>query len=287
MPLTTLRPEAAFNQSACSYIDLIQVDRDPAPEAGGCTPVYKGTPVMIKLVTLLKRQAGMTRKEFEWRWLNVHAPIAAVFPGLRGYVLSYSTMEGEPEADGVAQLWFDDRNGAQQSYATKIGRNGSEDASRHLSRRDHLLVSERWVGLPDDGDACGFKFMVGLKRPHGQSRADFVKLMNGLDRGMLMDGFSSDIVRVCVDEAGLQLNSGVDGALELFEKEAVFDGLIEAWYSGEASLDDAAAHYGQSEAGKFIEAASASREIFQLKENVIVTPPEKVQPARLLAGMNA
>ena len=241
---------------------------------------------MIKLVTLLKRLDGMTRKEFEWRWLNVHAPIAAVFPGLRGYVLSFSTMPGEPQADGVAQLWFDDRSGAQRSYASKIGRNGSDDASRHLSRRDHLLVSERWIGMPRDGDARGYKFMLGLKRPDGQSRADFVAMLESLDADMLCEGLSSNIIRVCMDEAGQQLNSGVDGHLELFEKDAIFDGLIEAWYADAQELDDAAERFGQSDASALLNGASASREAFRLKENVIVTPPEDVQPARLLAGIN-
>src|SRR5262245_16230622 len=99
---------------------------------------------MIKLVTLLKRGPHLTREEFGKRWLGIHAPLAAQFSNLRGYILGLSVEDGEPRADGVAQLWFDDRSACQTSYASDIGRRGSADASAHLSRRQHLLVSEFW-----------------------------------------------------------------------------------------------------------------------------------------------
>ncbi len=238
---------------------------------------------MIKLVTVLKRREGMTRPEFETRWLGIHAPIAAEFPKLRGYVLSFSIEEGEPSADGVAQLWFDDRRSAQWSYATDIGRNGSNDAKQYLGRRDHLLVSERWIERPSDGAARPFKLLVGIKRPGGESRAGFVARMAAADDAALRAALDAAAVRLCVDEAGQQLNSGVSGALDLFESEACFDAMLEAWYPDADALRRAAGRLEGSDALAAL-VAGGSRETILLNENIVVAPPEHVQPAALLAG---
>lgn len=239
---------------------------------------------MIKLVTLLKRRAGMSRPEFEHRWLNIHAPIAAEFPGLRGYVLSFSILEGEPGADGVAQLWFDDRRSAQRSYASEIGRNGSDDARQHLSRRDHLLVSEHWIAQPESVSPDTCKLMIGLKRIGGQDRAAFIRHLEALDRETLCAALGSRIVRLCVDEAGQQLSSGVSGDLDLFESEAVHDAILESWHADADDLRRAA-----EDAPALIDDVLSGRvdktELFLLKDHVIVAPPTGVEPRPLASGV--
>jgi uncharacterized protein (TIGR02118 family) len=237
---------------------------------------------VIKLVTVLKRRMDLTREEFEWRWLNVHAPLAAVFPNLRGYILSFSVLEGESAADGVAQLWYDDRVDAQNSYATDVGREGSRDARNYLSRRDHLLVSERWAFPPTTDIPRCFKFMIGLKRPASQTRAEFAAGIEKLDSAMLKSGLRSDIIRLCCDEMGQQLNSGVDGVLKLQNSEAEFDGLIEAWYHDVSEMLEAEKAFETSELALILEHETNKCEHFLLKENVIVTPPEQIQPSQLV-----
>jgi len=241
---------------------------------------------MIKLVTVLKRRADMTRPEFEQRWLGIHAPIAAEFPDLRGYVLSFSIAEEDLEADGVAQLWFDDRTGVQRSYASDIGRNGSADASRYLARREHLMVSERWLAGPRGVTAHPFKLLVGLKRPETESRSDFVARMAEVPVDPLLGTLQTGAVRLCIDEAGLQLNSGVSGSLELFASEAVFDGMLEAWYRDADALRHAASRFANSPSHPTLVAGGRS-EIIMLRENVVVAPPDDIQPSELLSGMNA
>lgn len=233
---------------------------------------------MIKLVTLLKRRAGMTRAEFERRWLEVHAPIAAEFPGLRGYVLSFSILDGEPDADGVAQLWFDDRRSAQSSYASDIGRNGSDDARQYLARRDHLLVSERWIAGPTTLGQSAYRLMIGLKRAEGQARMAFIeRLLEAQVCEALCGLLGSPTVRLCVDEAGQQLSSGVTGALDLFESEAVFDALLEAWFESADDLQRAADR-AMPQLDNALPGAIGKSELFLLKENVIVAPPSSVEP---------
>lgn len=227
---------------------------------------------MIKLVTLLKRGPHLTRAEFGRRWLEVHAPIAAEFPNLRGYILGLSVEEGEPTTDGVAQLWFDDRAACQASYASDVGRNGSADASRHLSRRQHLLVSERWRRRGVPVAATPFKLLIAAKRMGDQPRADFVRWWIGPALAGIGDQFEASAERVCVDEEGRLLNSGTTGKLDLVPGEAVVDGLLELWFASEATARAAAAGYRAEGRPQLLQQV-ASAEDAVLREHVIVLPP--------------
>lgn len=225
---------------------------------------------MIKLVTLLKRGPALTRDGFAARWLTVHAPMAARFPGLRGYTLGISVAPGEPRADGAAQLWFDDRAAAQRSYASDIGREGSADASSHLSRRDHLLASERWLSPVPDEPLPPYKLMVGVKRPAGQARRAFVEDWARLDGAEAAAACGTRLLRACVDDAGRLLNSGTAGTLDLRDGEAALDGLLEAWFETEPALLDGAARLRASAFGKGLTDGAGAAETFLLREHVIV-----------------
>ena len=66
---------------------------------------------MVKVIALLKRKQGMTREDFTRYWREKHGPLVArVFPGVRRYVQNHAARlpgRGEPQIDGVAELWFD------------------------------------------------------------------------------------------------------------------------------------------------------------------------------------
>lgn len=93
---------------------------------------------MIKLVTLQKRVASLTRPQFEERWRSIHGPIAAKFPGLRGYMLGFSLDVAEAQADGVAQLWFDSREARHPTHPRSVARSkaitDSSKARRPMTR---------------------------------------------------------------------------------------------------------------------------------------------------------
>ncbi len=67
---------------------------------------------MLKIVTIIKRRAGMALADFERHWIDRHAAIVVRLPGLRRYVQSQTLpgayRKGEPVCDGLAELWFDD-----------------------------------------------------------------------------------------------------------------------------------------------------------------------------------
>lgn len=225
---------------------------------------------MITLVTFLKRGPHFTRNEFVERWLTVHAPIAATFPGLRGYTLTFSLETGEPAADGIAQLWFDDRDAAQSSYASDIGRNGSADANAHLSRRQHMLISEQVRGAEAWPGSARYKVLVAVKRAPGQSRGDFVRSWPEAARALFPQG-QQERLRITVDEAGKLLNSGTTGTLGLIAGEGVFDGMAELWLDSEEAARSAFKALQQLAPRHFPN--SSVVETALLQEHIVLAPP--------------
>lgn len=229
---------------------------------------------MIKLVTFQKRAPSLTRPEFEDRWRTIHGPIAARFPGLRGYMLGFSVEPGEPPADGVAQLWFDSREACQASYASEIGRNGSADAIRYLGRREHMLVSERWLHKSGSLAATPFKLLICGKRRASMERAAFCEWW-----GEFLPALASQIgarsARICVDEAGELLNSKTGGELTLVHGEGVHDGLLEFWFADREALEEALAAVRKRYVSLLADRL-ARYEIAALAEEIVVRPPADI-----------
>ena len=65
---------------------------------------------MIKAIGTAYRRDDFTPEQFMRYWLQVHAPISARAPGLRGYVVSevLRKLRGELEAEAFVEQWFDD-----------------------------------------------------------------------------------------------------------------------------------------------------------------------------------
>lgn len=227
---------------------------------------------MIKLVTLQKRHPSLTRPEFEQRWLTIHGPMAAAFPGLRGYMLGFSLDEGEPDADGLAQLWFDSREATQVSYASDIGRQGSADASAYLARRQHLLASEHWFTTTGPLSSTPFKLVLGMKRASDWSRGNFAAHLVSDDIRSIGPACGAEQFRVSLDEAGLMLDSRTTGPLELVEGEAVFDGLLELWFATRAAADEGRVRLRALAEERLAPIVSGTEE-FLLREHVVVMPP--------------
>jgi uncharacterized protein (TIGR02118 family) len=64
---------------------------------------------MIKLIGTAYKRDDFTHEEFFRYWNEVHAPISAKAPGLRGYVVSevIRKVGGELQADAFVEQWFD------------------------------------------------------------------------------------------------------------------------------------------------------------------------------------
>lgn len=229
---------------------------------------------MIKLVTFQKRAKGMTRPEFEDRWRTIHGPMAAQFPGLRGYMLGFSIEPGEPPADGIAQLWFDSREACQASYASDIGRTGSADAIQYLGRREHMLLSEEWILKSGSLATTPFKLVIAGKRRAGIDRASFCAWWRDFLPD-LPERTGAKNARICVDEAGELLNSKTGGSLTLVKGEAVYDGLIEAWFPDRSTLD-VALNTARQQYQSLLADHLSQFEIGALSEEIVVRPPPTI-----------
>jgi uncharacterized protein (TIGR02118 family) len=65
---------------------------------------------MIKIMILVKRKKGISRKDFYAYWEKTHGPlIAKNMPGIRKYVQNHfvEAPGTEYEGDGIIEVWFD------------------------------------------------------------------------------------------------------------------------------------------------------------------------------------
>jgi uncharacterized protein (TIGR02118 family) len=112
---------------------------------------------MIKTISLLTRKPEISREEFIRHWTQVHAPLAHAVPGVRRYVLSL--IHAEPtradiptqavEADGIAELWYDDMESWRAAYASPAGRRLHADGATFIGRIK-TFVTEEQVIIPKD-----------------------------------------------------------------------------------------------------------------------------------------
>ena len=107
---------------------------------------------MIKLVALVRRRKDLSQKAFARYWTEVHAPLAAAIPGMRGYRINIAGDPGgmTPAAyDGSAEIWFDDRAAMEAGLASPQNDIAAKDTENFL---DHLefLVTDETVILPKD-----------------------------------------------------------------------------------------------------------------------------------------
>jgi uncharacterized protein (TIGR02118 family) len=108
---------------------------------------------MIKRVTLLTRKASMTREQFTRHWLDVHAPLAHAVPGLRRYVQSHIIEEYRRpdipttpvEVDGIAELWFDDRESMARAMATPAAKTLHADGALFIGRIKSFTIEEKVI----------------------------------------------------------------------------------------------------------------------------------------------
>ena len=77
----------------------------------------------VKSAVFLNRKPGLSIDEFQHHWREVHAPMAALLPGLRRYVQSQTRRSAyaggrAPAYDGVALAWFDSAEAARRAAAS-------------------------------------------------------------------------------------------------------------------------------------------------------------------------
>ncbi|SRR6266849_1943393 len=101
---------------------------------------------MSKFVSLLNRQSGVSRAEFQHWWKDVHGPLAAKLPALRRYVLSFPIEDNAP-FDGMAELYFSDLDSMRAALDSPEGRASRTDTMGQISGRLAMLMAEHEIPI--------------------------------------------------------------------------------------------------------------------------------------------
>jgi uncharacterized protein (TIGR02118 family) len=105
---------------------------------------------MIKAIGTAYRRDDFTPEEFIKYWLDVHAPISAQAPGLRGYVVSevVRKLQGELHTEAFVEQWYDDEDAflaAGESAETKAA---WEDVPRYAKTTGTFWLVKEHIILP-------------------------------------------------------------------------------------------------------------------------------------------
>ena len=108
---------------------------------------------MIKSIGLLTRKDGMTHEQFVSHWVDIHAPLAHAVPGLRRYVQSHIMAERkrpdipahDVEIDGIAELWYDDREAMTRAMASPESKALHADGALFIGRIKSYIVEEKFI----------------------------------------------------------------------------------------------------------------------------------------------
>ena len=106
---------------------------------------------MIKMIGTAYKRDDFTTEEFFRYWRDVHAPITAKAPGIRGYVVSevISKFHGEQEGvDGFVELWWDDEEALKRAMDSPEEAAAWEDVANYAKTTGTFWVVKEHVYIP-------------------------------------------------------------------------------------------------------------------------------------------
>ena len=138
---------------------------------------------MVVRMGFLTRKQGLDRAAFAQHWQGGHGPIAAQFPGLRGYVQNLVTDDsqmgidhrrGSWSVDGISQLWFDDLSSMNAAISAPVYAPALSDEEAFIGAISLVTCDTNVVKAPDE-TAPLIKRMSILTRPEHVTPAAFKK----------------------------------------------------------------------------------------------------------------
>jgi uncharacterized protein (TIGR02118 family) len=106
--------------------------------------------LMVKVLTLINRKAGMPVDEFQDYWLTRHPLVVTRLPGVRRYVQSHvlpdTYRKREPVYDGMAEVWADDTDSLRAMTKSAAHPDLIADEARFIDRaRMAIIVTDEHV----------------------------------------------------------------------------------------------------------------------------------------------
>lgn len=99
---------------------------------------------MFKILGIIKRPEGMEFETFKTWWLTVHAPKVQRWLGLVKYHINLCTTPDQP-FDGVAEVWFENREAMERVFSTPEGQYAREGATGTASSIAILFTEEHVI----------------------------------------------------------------------------------------------------------------------------------------------
>jgi uncharacterized protein (TIGR02118 family) len=133
---------------------------------------------MVKVLTFLKRKAGMSVEDFQAYWLTRHPAVVTRLPGVRRYVQSHTLVsayrKGEPVYDGIAEVWADDTDALRAMTRSPENAHVQADEARFIDRSTMgFLVTEERVIVEGEVGPEAVKAVEFLSRRPGTSVDEF------------------------------------------------------------------------------------------------------------------
>jgi uncharacterized protein (TIGR02118 family) len=97
---------------------------------------------MYKLVVFLERKPEMTHEEFLEHWHGPHVEMAKDMPNLKKYVTSVPVDPEESMYDGIAELYFESLEDADEAGESDLQEEAIEDSKTFLAQvpADRMFV---------------------------------------------------------------------------------------------------------------------------------------------------
>ena len=133
---------------------------------------------MVKVVTFLKRKAGMSVEDFQRYWRTRHPQVVVRLPGVRRYVQSHTLAsayrKGEPVYDGIAEVWAEDTDALRAMTRSPENAKVQADEAHFIDRATMgFLVTEEQVVVEGAVTPEAVKAVEFLSRKAGTSVDEF------------------------------------------------------------------------------------------------------------------
>lgn len=104
----------------------------------------------VKLIALLKAKPGMSRIDFEKRWVEEHTPLTLKFKNLKSYrvniaIEEYQEIKGKLPYDGTAELWWNSLEEMQEDFSSPEAQRAVADADLFTVIRTHIYTREHVI----------------------------------------------------------------------------------------------------------------------------------------------
>lgn len=121
---------------------------------------------MIKLIGTAYKRDDFTTDEFFKYWNEIHAPISAQAPGLRGYVVSevIRKIAGDLHVEAFVEQWYDDEEAFEAANQSPQVAAAWEDVAKYAKTTGTFWVVKEHVLIPPPIEGPGI-----LERNRGES----------------------------------------------------------------------------------------------------------------------